>query len=106
MRMITYFIFVNFLSSVSMGVFLITLPWLIVTIQGGNSLIAVSAIAMIVLYLLRKKSGAMVDSYSRGKLFASGMFLMSVLLAVLAMRANSVALMLGVFFCGQIYLFF
>lgn len=106
MRTITYFIFVNFLSSVSMGVFLITLPWLIVKIQGANSLIAVSAVAMIVLYLLRKKSGALVDSYPRGILFASSMFLMSMFLVFLAIRPDSVALMLGVFFFGQIYLFF
>lgn len=106
MQTITYFILVNFLSSVSMGVFLITLPWLIVKIQGANSLIAVSAIAMIVLYLLRKKSGALVDAYPRGTLFASSMFLMSLFLVFLALRPDSVALMLGVFFVGQIYLFF
>ncbi|MGJ8535490.1 MAG: MFS transporter [Alphaproteobacteria bacterium] len=106
MPMIAHFIFVNFLSSVSMGVFLITLPWLIVKMQGANSLIAVSALAMIVLYVLRKKSGALVDSYPRGILFASSMFLMSLCLAFLAFRPDNVALMLGVFFFGQIYLFF
>ncbi|WP_371171328.1 MFS transporter [Aliiroseovarius sp. 2305UL8-7] len=106
MSRLTYFTLANFLSSVSMGVFLIALPWLIVKALGGNALIAVSALAMLVLFLLRRKSGALVDSAPRGRLFASAMVGMALLLAVLAVAPTDTALTLTVFFCGQIYLFF
>lgn len=106
MSRLTYFILANFLSSVSMGVFLIALPWLIVKELGGNALIAVSAVAMLVLFLLRKRSGKLVDSAPRGKLFATAMIGMALLLALLAIAPVDTALMLTVFFGGQIYLFF
>lgn len=106
MPRIAYFIFVNFLSSVSMGVFLIALPWLIVKSLSGDALIAVSIVAMSVLFLARKRSGALVDSMPRGRLFAIIKLVMASLLVVLALRPDSAALMLAVFFCGQIYLFF
>lgn len=106
MRVIAYFIFVNFLSSVSMGVFLIALPWLIVKISGGGALIATSVLANLLLFLLRNRSGALVDSVPRAKLFAIAMLVMAALLAMLALFPGSMALKLGVFFCGQIYLFF
>ncbi|GGO56708.1 Predicted arabinose efflux permease, MFS family [Roseovarius pacificus] len=106
MSRLTYFILANFLSSVSMGVFLIALPWLIVKTLGGNALIAVSAFAMLVLFLLRQRSGTLVDSAPRGRLFATAMVGMGLLLALLAVAPANTALMLTVFFCGQIYLFF
>lgn len=104
--MIAYFIFVNFLSSVSMGVFLIALPWVIVKTSGGEALIATSVLAHLVLFVLRKRSGALVDSVPRDRLFAIAMLVMASLLVLLALDPGSVVLQLGVFFCGQIYLFF
>ncbi|WP_162651866.1 MFS transporter [Lentilitoribacter sp. Alg239-R112] len=106
MHMIRYFIFVNFLSSVSIGVFLIALPWLIIKTQGSDSLIAVNAAAMMFLFLLRKRSGILVDSISRAGLFATAMLLMALFLAILAFQPDNVVLLLGVFFFGHIYLFF
>lgn len=104
--MIQYFIFLNFLSSVSIGVFLIALPWLIIETQGSDPLIAVNALAMFVLFLLRKRVGALIDTVSRTGLFAIAMISMSLFFAVLAFRPDSVILLLGVFFFGHIYLFF
>uniref|UniRef100_UPI003B529081 MFS transporter n=1 Tax=Roseovarius indicus TaxID=540747 RepID=UPI003B529081 len=106
MSRLNYFILANFVSSVSMGVFLIALPWMMVKTLGGDALIAVSALAMLVLFLLRQKSGTLVDSAPRSKLFATGMIGMALLLVVLAVAPTSTALMLAVFFGGQIYLFF
>ena len=106
MSRLPYFILANFLSSVSMGVFLIALPLLIVKTLGSNALIAVSALAMLFLYLLRQRSGKLVDSAPRGRLFATAMFGMALLLALLALAPTDTILMPAVFFCGQIYLFF
>lgn len=104
--MIKCFIFVNFLSSVSIGVFLIALPWLIVKTQGSDLLIAVNAFAMLVLFLMRKRSGALVDTLPRAGLFAAAMLSMALFLALLAFQPDNMALLLGVYFFGHIYLFF
>lgn len=104
--MIRYFIFVNFLSSLSIGVFLIALPWLIIKTQGSDLLIAVNIAAMVVLFLLRKRSGTLVDTLSRAGLFAAAMLSMAAFLAVLAFQPDNVALLLIVYFFGHVYIFF
>lgn len=86
--------------------FLIALPWLIVKTQGSDLLIAVNASAMVLLFLLRKRIGGLIDSVSRAGLFAAAMFSMSLFLAVLALQPTSIILLLGVYFFGHIYLFF
>ncbi|WP_282078872.1 MFS transporter [Epibacterium ulvae] len=106
MRTAFYFILVNFLSSVSMGVFLIALPWLIVKTVGSDVLIGVSVLATMAIFPIRKKSGILVDSVPRNQLLTIILLAMASSLAVLALRQSDTVLLVGVYFLGQIYLYF
>ncbi len=99
-------IFANFLSSFSMGVVLILIPWLIVDKIEAQALIVISILANLAIAIFRKKIGYLVDSMPRGKLLSLSMGLIAVVLVLQSLAMNNMYALLATFFCGQVYLFF
>lgn len=88
-----------------MGVILIMVPWLIVDKVDPKALIIINIAASFIIAIFRKKLGYLIDSMARGKLLATSMVVIGIILGFQSLLMNNTVALLATFFCAQLYIF-
>lgn len=89
-----------------MGIVLVIVPWMLVSLIGGQALIYINIVSLGLLLILRKKIYLLLNSVQTRIVMATNMFVAALALSLLLVFPDSETLFIIIMFASQIYIYF
>ncbi|RDD62995.1 hypothetical protein [Ferruginivarius sediminum] len=106
MPVISYFILSNLISSISIGVVLVIVPWTLVSFVGSQALIYINIISLGFLLIFRKQIYMLLNTVPARNVMAANMVITSTALSLLLFFPGNKLLFIPMMFISQFYIYF